>query len=352
MVKACVENFDRTYYATAEISELGTTYVGGDKVHVAGSMSIKRHVKNDNTFLIITMTKQKSIVGATIFSNSPIFEELSKYDGKRINGSIYGTVAINGKYTNINVANIEYFVEDAVDPNKLKTGESDIYRELVDYIEEINDPYLRQIVRDVYDNEKIINRFLTVPATEYTSYSYLGGLAANTLDLCNMVCHLYGNVDMRDYLKGDFDLIMSAALLCNIGRAFLFDVNSDGTFYKNEYNVLDTDTALTRDVVKASMRNVSAMVNDRTEDPEPLYKPKNSTVCKELLHILDTYKSLIGFQNGNSPRTRSASIFASVVSLVNAVAMFNKIEASNVNNERLVKAYDGGKLFFIPPENT
>jgi hypothetical protein len=340
MIKSCIQDFDGALFVETDISSLEPNA----SVKVTGTMSVTKKVGKQGDFLSITMTKKGSLLGATIFADNPLYELLAKFDGKRIDGSIYGVVYVNGKYVNINVANVEYFVDDKPDASELKVETSQRYIDLRDYADEINDKYLKAVVLDVYNNTKIMNRFLSAPASEFSAYSYLGGLAKMTEDICFVTVSMDDNKELATLLGINKDMLITAALLCNIGRAYMYDIDKDGNFAKNEYGILDSDTSLTRDAVKQSMRNLAALAEESVDAP----KPKNVDVVKELIHVLDTSKSQIGFQPANAPRTRTASLFASIVNMVNATGTFDKLENSNVANEKLVKAFEGGKYYFLP----
>ncbi len=341
MIKNCVANFDDTNYVDAEIGNL----VADANVKLTGSISINKKSGKTKNFLSVTMAKKNNLVGATIFEDSPLYDILVKYDGSKIDGSIYGTVYVNGKYINLNVANISYFVDDSVDPKEFNMAESEIYVELKSFVDEIEDTYIKNVVLDIYNNERIMKKFLAAPASEFSAYSYLGGLAKMTMDTCFVSTSMLNNDDLATLLGVNRDLVLAAALLCNIGRAYMYDIDSDGKFYKNEYGIIDSDTSLTRDAVKNAMRNVASIVD---EEGNVKYKPRTPDVVKELIHMLDTSKCLIGFQSSMVPRTKNASIFSSIINMVNTVGTFNKLENSNLANDKLVKAFEGGKFYFIP----
>ena len=341
MIKNCVNDFDYTNYVETDLGNL----VADATVKITGSISVNKKTGKNKNFLSLTMAKKNNLVGATIFEDSPMYAILEKFDGAKIDGSIYGTVYVNGKYINLNVANVSYFVEDSVDPKEFDMAESEMYVELKSFADEIEDPYVKNIVYDIYNNERIMKKFLMAPASEFSAYSYLGGLAKMTLDTCFVSMSMIDNRDLGELLGVNRDLILAAALLCNIGRAYMYDIDKDGKFFKNEYGIIDTDTSLTRDAVKNAMRNVSLILD---EDGNIQYKPATSDVVKELIHMLDTSKCLIGFQSSMVPRTRNASVFSSIINIVNTVGTFNKLESANVANDKLVKAFDGGKYYFIP----
>jgi hypothetical protein len=316
-------------------------------VKLTGSISVSKKAGKQKEFLSLTIAKKNNLVGATVFPGNPIYDALCGYDGKKIDGSLYGSVYVNGKYVNLNLANVDYYVEEAKNPKEFNTESSDMYVHLKSFVEEIDDPYIKQVVTTIYENERIMKKFLMAPASEFSAYSYLGGLATMTLDTCAMVGEMVYNDLISSMLKVNRDLLFAAALLCNIGRAYMYDIDKDGKFSKNEYGVIDSDTSLTRDAVKNAMHIVAAM---KDKDDNDMYRPKNGDVVKELIHILDTSKSLIGYQTSMVPRTRNASVFASIINIVNSVGTFDKLENANIANDKLVKAFEGGKYYFIPQE--
>lgn len=342
MIKTCIKDFDATPYTEGNITNL----VEGSNVKLSGSISVTERTGRNNTFLGLTLSKKNNLVGASVFPGSPLYEELVKYKDSKFEGTLYGNVYMNGKYVNLNLANVDYWVEDTPSMEELTVEGSQCYVELRSYIDEINDAYLKAVVLDIYNNSKIMNKFLSAPASEFSAYSYLGGLAKMTENICFVVTSMTENMDVSNLLGLNHDMLLAAALLCNIGRAYMYDIDKDGRFSKNEYGIIDSDTSLTRDAVKQSMRNIAAANNGETD----VVKPKNADVVKELIHVLDTSKSLLGAQPATAPRTRTASLFASIVNMVNASGTFDKLENSNVANDKLVKAFEGGKYYYLPQD--
>jgi hypothetical protein len=327
------ENFDSSSYSPTDIKKVSA----GQSVKLTGNFSINKKNSNNQEFIQVIITKNNSMVGGTVFPDNPMYEFLLPLNGKRLDGNIYGTIYVNGKYTNINLANVEYCEGENVEMSELNQSESNVYRELKDFTEDIMDPFLKAVVKNIYANEKIMRKFLAAPASEFSAYSYLGGLAQMTLKTCEIVQATQDSDLYRAVTKTNSDLMYAAALLCNIGRAYTYDIDDAGNFFKNEYAVIDNDTSLTRDAVKNAIRNVSDSV-----------KPSHPDVVKELIHMLDTAKSALGTNVGSSPRTRHAAVFSALFSIVNATGTFDKLENNNLANDKIVKAYEGGKCMFIP----
>ena len=92
-----------------------------------------------------------------------------------------------------------------------------------------------------------------------------------TIDIAKLVDSLIAPSASMD-LKLNHDLVKTAALLCNIGRAYMYDIQPDGKFLKNDYGVLDSDTSLTRDAVKKAIADT---VSIEDENHKKLHVPKH-----------------------------------------------------------------------------
>lgn len=342
MIKRLIENFDESQYTSADISKLQDDAL----VKINGTITVNKKSGSSGDYYSIILSRRDSKVGANVFNDHPLFNYLSSLPSC-MEGFMYGKVYRNGKFVNVDLANVDYYVEDAVNFSEMDPETSMIYGELVSYADCIDDAFLRNVTLSIYNNKRIMKKFLSAPASEFSAYSWIGGLAQMTRDIARLVDCLIAPTASID-LKLNRDLVKSAALLCNIGRAYMYDIQADGKFLKNDYGVLDTDTSLTRDAVKKAISD-TMLIED--ENHSKLYVPKHGDVVKELIHILDTSKCMLSSGTGtNSPRTRNAAIFAMAVGMVNSYGTFCKLENANIGNEKIVKAFDGGKCYFIPAD--
>lgn len=342
MIKRLIENFDEAQYISSDISNLQDNSL----VKINGTITVNKKTGNSGDFYSIILSRRDSKVGANVFNNHPLFNQLSVLPSC-MEGFLYGKVYRNGKFVNVDLANVDYYVEDAVDGSEMEPETSTVYGELIARADSIDDAFLRNVTLSVYNNKRIMRKFLSAPASEFSAYSWLGGLAQMTIDIAKLVDSLIAPSASMD-LKLNHDLVKTAALLCNIGRAYMYDIQPDGKFLKNDYGVLDSDTSLTRDAVKKAIADTMSIED---ENHKKLYVPKHGDVVKELIHMLDTSKAMLSSGSGiNSPRTRNAAFFAMAVGMVNSYGTFEKLESANIGNEKIVKAFDGGKCYFIPAE--
>lgn len=343
MIKRLIEGFDASAYTKQDISSLQES----DCVKLSGTLAIAKKSGASGDYYNISLSNRKGKANANIFAESPLFPLLSGVPSSA-EGILYGKVGVNGKYINVSVDNIDYYVEDMVDVAEMNPVTSSVYAELSSYTALIDDGFLRNVVANILTNEKIIKKFLMAPASEFSAYSWLGGLAQMTLQICRLTNLIVSDTSNNgnNILGVDKNMLLASALLCNIGRAYMYDISPDGKFFKNDYAVLDTDYSLTRDAIKKSIADTFEV---KDEDGGRLFAPATADTIKELIHIIDTSKSLLS-GNGAAPRTRNACVFAGIVGMVNYTGTFDKLERSNIGNEKIVKAFDGGKCYFIPSQ--
>lgn len=102
----------------------------------------------------------------------------------------------------------------------------EMYQELLQYINEINEPHLRKLVHSFYvDDKNFIERFKKHSAAKTVHHGFIGGLLEHTLGvvkLCNYMADNYPIINR--------DLLISAALFHDIGK-----MDELSTFPENDY---------------------------------------------------------------------------------------------------------------------
>lgn len=129
-----------------------------------------------------------------------------------------------------NIKRIRKCQEEEFDPaNYLPVSKfpiEDMYEELLIYIEEIENPYLQQLLKAFFvEDQEFISRFKKSSAAKTVHHGFVGGLLQHTLSvvrLCDYYCKAY------PLLKKD--LLISAAICHDIGK-----VREISLFPQNDY---------------------------------------------------------------------------------------------------------------------
>jgi 3'-5' exoribonuclease len=100
-----------------------------------------------------------------------------------------------------------FFIEESKkDPNQL-------YQAIQATINRIEHPQLQKLCNEFYADQTFKHQLLKSPATKSHHHSYIGGLLEHIHDMLHLAIYL-----TKIYPKLDKDLLLSATLLCNIGK--------------------------------------------------------------------------------------------------------------------------------------
>lgn len=94
-----------------------------------------------------------------------------------------------------------------------------LFGNFVKKAEEIKNQHLKQLLRVILEDEKLIRKLKIAPAAKLWHHSYLGGLLEHTLkvaELCQKAADLYELVDK--------DLLLTGALLHDIGKIHTYSI--------------------------------------------------------------------------------------------------------------------------------
>ena len=131
---------------------------------------------------------------------------------------IFGEVTSYNNNLQLNVKQLRKAYEDEYNVGDyMPTSEKDVegmYAELLSYVKQIENKYLRQLVEYYYVNDAVfIKKFKDHSAAKSVHHSFAGGLLEHTLSILKL-CEYYANT----YPLLNRDLLLSAALFHDIGK--------------------------------------------------------------------------------------------------------------------------------------
>jgi 3'-5' exoribonuclease len=108
----------------------------------------------------------------------------------------------------------------------------EMFAELMSLIRELRNPYLRQLLENIFADEATVRKFKRAPAARSMHHPYLGGLLEHTLSLvklCRKVAEHYEGIDL--------DLLQAGAVLHDFGK--IDELSYDrGTRYTDDGQML------------------------------------------------------------------------------------------------------------------
>ena len=333
-------------YEAAKLS-----FEDGKKVQISGKIEITK--SNKNLLVKLTDDYSKSSINQLVFPGNPLFSFFLEHVGQKlpcVADIKYVTNTVGSKqYQAIEIHNIHIDVpseeEVKAAEEKAEATSQAASTQLSTAIKSIEDSTLRKLCFNIFKNTDFVNKFMNSPATEHSAYNDKSGLVrmtADTINLANSIVAAMNTSFGEESVKFNADLIKAGAILCNVGRAYMLDMEEDGTIVKTEAGVIDTDVMITRDIVTQELFKMSTMVD---KEGNPLFNVETDMI-KELIHMLVTSKSKLEYNPSVLPRTKHAMLLADIVSMVFTKGLFENLEKNN-EGERMAKAYDGGRSYLM-----
>ncbi|MEE4312203.1 MAG: HD domain-containing protein [candidate division KSB1 bacterium] len=100
---------------------------------------------------------------------------------------------------------------ELIPESKHDTGE--MYRDLLQIIDSLENVHVRRLVSDIYTDDQIAKRIKLAPAAKLMHHSYIGGLLEHTLSVTRICLFLQNH-----YPTIDRDVLAAGALLHDIGK--------------------------------------------------------------------------------------------------------------------------------------
>lgn len=141
----------------------------------------------------------------------------------------------------------EYDLRDLL-PSSPRPPE-EMLSELTIYLDQINSPYLSQLVGFFFGDPEFLRRFSQAPAAKIVHHAYLHGLLEHTLEILRIAATV-----LELYPQIDSDLLYTGILLHDLGKVREFDWGLD-IDYTNEGRLLG-HVVITDEMVSAAIQSL------------------------------------------------------------------------------------------------
>ena len=181
--------------------------------------------KAGKTYYSLVLQDKTGMIDTKIWELNNGIEHFEQLDYVKVDGNItsfQGSLQLNVRRLRV-AREGEYLPEDYI-PSTDKDIKT-MYRELSDYVNHIQNPYLRQLLVAFFGDQTFAKVFRTHSAAKRVHHGFMGGLLEHTLSVTK-ICDFFST----HYPILNRDLLISAALLHDIGKV---DELSD--FPENDY---------------------------------------------------------------------------------------------------------------------
>jgi len=94
---------------------------------------------------------------------------------------------------------------------------------LAEHVRRIEDKELKQLIDDVFSDAALLHAFLNAPASIKHHHAWPGGLVKHTREVMDMAAKISAHL-----IPTERDLVMTACLLHDIGKAFEYNMAANG----------------------------------------------------------------------------------------------------------------------------
>jgi 3'-5' exoribonuclease len=169
-----------------------------------------------------------------------------------------------------------------------KRSPDEMWKELNEFASSIENRYLKQLIKNIFQDEEVKNLFSAAPAAKALHHSYNGGLLEHTLsvaNLCNFIAEHYKTV------KVNRDLLLSGALLHDFGK--IFELSFD-----RNYNYTDEGRLIGHITIEAI--RLQKEIDKIPDFPKEL--------ALQLIHMILAHHGSYEFGSPKRPKTIEAMI--------------------------------------------
>jgi len=112
----------------------------------------------------------------------------------------------------------EYALSDFI--RKSERDIEEMYAKLQEFMDKVKDPEYKQVLDSFFNDEEFLKKFKTTPGAMYIHHGWVGGLLEHTLAVTT-IC-----ADMTKYHELDYDLLITGAILHDIGKIEEFETTT------------------------------------------------------------------------------------------------------------------------------
>src|SRR5271166_2816671 len=180
---------------------------------VVASKQVKTK-KNGDPYLAVTLADRTGQLQANMWDNvSDAMNAFEQDDFVKVKGMVQ---KYNGRWQ-LTLHKVRKLADAEIDysdylPKTSKDIEQ-LWRTLAEFVETIEDPWLKRLINDFMADEAIATAYKNAPAAKTLHHAYVGGLLDHVVSLFTM-CDLVA----RNYPQVNRDLLLTGAFLHDIGK--------------------------------------------------------------------------------------------------------------------------------------
>jgi putative nucleotidyltransferase with HDIG domain len=163
--------------------------------------------------------------------------------------------------------------------------------QLLQEIKNIKNPFLHQLLENLLVVGEYKESFFTAPGAKSHHHAYAGGLAEHTLQVLQ---GSKGMADVYEYVNIDTEILITGAILHDIGKVRCYATTSEGIITTKEIELFDH--------IVLGISIVSRVGDSLVKSPE------DDRLLHQLVHIITSHHCLPEWGSPKEPQTNEAWI--------------------------------------------
>jgi 3'-5' exoribonuclease len=248
--------------------------------------------KSGKPYLAVVLRDKTGELDARIWTRTEEFESLF---AKGDYVAVEGPVTIFQGRPQLRIDSIQKIAPDGLEladfavPPRTEPGER-YFGQVVEIVERIHDPYVKQLLRSFLDDEVVAGEFKCAPAAKSIHHAYPGGLAEHTLSVMKLAVRI-----ADQYPMADRDLLVAGAFLHDIGKIRELTLERQ-TEYTDEGRFI------------GHLVIASQLIAERASKIEEF--PKDLQI--HLMHLVLSHHGTLEFGSARLPQTIEAMLLHSI----------------------------------------
>lgn len=243
--------------------------------------------RTNKTFGNIELRDRTGTISAKLWDNfEPLFGQIKEGSIVRVKGvaeDYMGQLQIKVEKFKIASPDEGVTIHDFLPRSLRNPGE--MKKELNDRIEQISNPYLKQLLNNVFTPE-ILEKYSTAPAGKGWHHAYISGLIEHTLEIIR-ICDLMSSIHPQ--IKRD--ILITGAILHDYGKIYELT-------YDNVFDYSDEGKLLGHIVIAAA--EIEKKIGEIENFPADLRM--------QLLHLILSHQGKLEFASPIEPKTLEAIV--------------------------------------------
>lgn len=276
-----------------------------------------RPKKDGKAFLSLELQDRTGSIAAVAWDHAHLAPRLAP-------GSVVSASGIVDTYQGqpqFKITELELLEEEIPSRFFLPEGQQDretLHSRLSDIRSSIETPHLVELLDRIFDEEGLLEPYLEAPAAKLRHQAYVGGLAEHSLNMAEHAAYC-----SRFYPEIDGDLLVTAALLHDIGKIFEYRV--DTVIDYSDEGRLEGHIVIGDRLIRRAADSIAGFPED---------------VKMHLSHLILSHQGRLEYGSPVTPKSLEAVVLYALDLLDSRVATFRDIRDSYAGEDRTWSDYD------------